>query len=328
MPRTRPIAGNTPRRRGRRRVDDYHGTKVADPFRPLEDPDAPGTRAWVEAENKITFGFLESIPERAAIQAPADRALGLREIRPAVAAKAAATSTPTTRGLQNQSVLYTADSLDGEAQVLARPQHASRPTAPWRCPGPSVSDDGKLLAYGIAAAGSDWNDVEGPRRRDRPGPARPISSGSSSPAPSGPRTARASSTAAFPSPSRARTSRGPTTTRRSTTTGWAPQQADDRLVWEDPEHKDWRADPDRHRRRPVPDPDDREGDRRQVPGPLSAARPARSQAGRTWSATSTPTTRSSTTTARSSGSRPTRTRRAARSSPSTPASPSPRTGSS
>ena len=40
-------------------VDDYHGTRVADPYRPLEDPDAPATRAWIEAENKITFGFLE-----------------------------------------------------------------------------------------------------------------------------------------------------------------------------------------------------------------------------------------------------------------------------
>src|SRR6476469_5345029 len=48
--------------------DDYHGTTVADPYRPLEDPDAPATWAWVEAQNKITFGFLERIPERQAIK--------------------------------------------------------------------------------------------------------------------------------------------------------------------------------------------------------------------------------------------------------------------
>src|SRR2546423_3132479 len=49
-------------------VDDYHGTKVADPYRWLEDPDAPDTRAWVEAENKVTFDFLNQIPERARIK--------------------------------------------------------------------------------------------------------------------------------------------------------------------------------------------------------------------------------------------------------------------
>jgi prolyl oligopeptidase len=43
-------------------VDDYHGTEVADPFRPLEDPDSAETRAWIEAENKITFGFLRASP--------------------------------------------------------------------------------------------------------------------------------------------------------------------------------------------------------------------------------------------------------------------------
>src|SRR4051794_5592028 len=39
-------------------VDDYHGVKVADPYRPLEDPDAPGSREWIEAENKLTADFL------------------------------------------------------------------------------------------------------------------------------------------------------------------------------------------------------------------------------------------------------------------------------
>ena len=43
-------------------VDDYHGTKVADPYRWLEDTDSADTQAWVEAENKLTFGYLEQIP--------------------------------------------------------------------------------------------------------------------------------------------------------------------------------------------------------------------------------------------------------------------------
>src|SRR5262245_34751409 len=49
-------------------VDDYHGTKVADPYRWREDPDSTETRAWVDAENKVTFSYLEQIPERSAIK--------------------------------------------------------------------------------------------------------------------------------------------------------------------------------------------------------------------------------------------------------------------
>src|SRR3982751_6922903 len=49
-------------------VDDYHGVQVADPYRWLEDPDSPESRAWIEAQNRLTFGFLEAIPERERIQ--------------------------------------------------------------------------------------------------------------------------------------------------------------------------------------------------------------------------------------------------------------------
>src|SRR2546430_9093137 len=49
-------------------VDDYHGTKVPDPFRWLEDDNSPETKTWVEAENKATFGYLAQIPERKTIK--------------------------------------------------------------------------------------------------------------------------------------------------------------------------------------------------------------------------------------------------------------------
>src|SRR3989440_9500629 len=49
-------------------VDDYNGVKVADPYRPVENPDAPESRKWIEAENKITFDFLKAIPERDGIK--------------------------------------------------------------------------------------------------------------------------------------------------------------------------------------------------------------------------------------------------------------------
>src|SRR5216117_769557 len=49
-------------------IDDYHGTKVADPYRWLEDVDSPETHSWVEAENRVTFAYLEQIPERERIR--------------------------------------------------------------------------------------------------------------------------------------------------------------------------------------------------------------------------------------------------------------------
>src|SRR6476469_391646 len=49
-------------------VDLYHGVRIADPYRWLEDTDSPATAAWVQAENKLTFGYLAAIPERAQIR--------------------------------------------------------------------------------------------------------------------------------------------------------------------------------------------------------------------------------------------------------------------
>ena len=67
--RTPPSAKmDYPKTRQVDQVDDYHGTKVADPYRWLEDDNAAETRAWVEAQNKVTFGYLEQIPQREAIR--------------------------------------------------------------------------------------------------------------------------------------------------------------------------------------------------------------------------------------------------------------------
>ncbi len=135
-------------------VEDYHGTQVADPFRPLEDPDSKETRAWVEAENKITFGFLEKIAAREPLKERLTRLWDYEKF-----------SVPfeeggryfylRNSGLQNQSVLYTAASLDAEPRLLLDPNTLS-PDGTVALAGMAVSDDGGKLAYALADAGSDW----------------------------------------------------------------------------------------------------------------------------------------------------------------------------
>ena len=92
-------------------VDDYHGTRVADPYRWLEDADAPDTAAWVEAENQLTFGFLADIPEREAIKERLTRLWNYE--RYGVPAKLGGHYFYFKNdGLQNQSLLYLTASLD------------------------------------------------------------------------------------------------------------------------------------------------------------------------------------------------------------------------
>ena len=137
-------------------VDTYDGVAVADPYRWLEDPDSDETKAWVAAQNKVTFAHLESIPQRAALK---DRLTKLWNFE--------RYGTPEQRGgryfytrndgLQNQSVLYVAESLDGQPRELLDPNGLST-DGTVALVGTEVSDDGRYLAYGLASAGSDWNE--------------------------------------------------------------------------------------------------------------------------------------------------------------------------
>ena len=138
-------------------VDDYHGTKVPDPYRWLEDDvrTSKEVAAWVEAENKVTNAYLDSIPERKAI---ARRITELWDYEKyGTPSKVGGRYFFTkNNGLQNQSVLYTQDSLDGPARVLLDPNTWSK-DGTVALSGLAISDDGKYLAYGQAASGSDWN---------------------------------------------------------------------------------------------------------------------------------------------------------------------------
>ncbi|HEX8144352.1 MAG TPA: prolyl oligopeptidase family serine peptidase [Pyrinomonadaceae bacterium] len=137
-------------------VDDYHGTKVADPYRWLEDLDSAETRAWVEAENKLTFDYLKRIPERAAIKERLTKLWNYE--RYGIPYKEGGRYFYTRNdGLQNQSVLYTVTTLEGEPRVLLDPNKLSS-DGTVALSGSDITDDGRLMAYGLAASGSDWNE--------------------------------------------------------------------------------------------------------------------------------------------------------------------------
>jgi prolyl oligopeptidase len=138
-------------------VDVYFGDSVADPYRWLEDTDAPATKAWVEAENRLSENFLATIPERSAIKnrltqlwnyprygAPfkeGDRYFYFENT-----------------GLQNQSVLYVQDGRDRPARVLLDPNVLS-PDGTIALSGQAASNDGHYLAYSLSTSGSDWQEL-------------------------------------------------------------------------------------------------------------------------------------------------------------------------
>jgi prolyl oligopeptidase len=137
-------------------VDDYHGTTVADPYRWLEDLDAPETKAWIEAQNQVTFGYLNQIPQRQVIQARLTQLWNYEKF-----------GMPFKHGdryfyykndgLQNQSVLYTLKQLDDQPTVLLDPNQLSA-DGTVALSGISISDNGQYLAYGISQSGSDWQE--------------------------------------------------------------------------------------------------------------------------------------------------------------------------
>ena len=105
-------------------VDDYHGTRIADPYRPLEDSDAPASRAWIEAENRLTEGILGAFAARAEIR---ERLAALWDFPRAGAPWRRGDRWFQLRntGLQDQDVLWTADAPDGEGTVLLDPNRLS-----------------------------------------------------------------------------------------------------------------------------------------------------------------------------------------------------------
>ena len=138
------------------KVDNYFGTKVSDPYRDLENADSGPTKKWIEAENKLTFDYLAGIPERKRINDKLT-ALWNYEKYTVPFRNGGRYFFSKNTGLQNQSVLYTGPSLPGEAKPLLDPNMLSK-DGTVALSGIDVTDDGKLLAYGLAVAGSDWQE--------------------------------------------------------------------------------------------------------------------------------------------------------------------------
>src|SRR5579871_6489705 len=150
------VALSYPKAKSVDQVDAYHGVKVADPYRWLEDTDSADTHAWVEAENKLTFSYLDQIPYRAAIR---ERLLKLwnYERFTVPAQQGGRYFYQHNNGLQNQNVLLVGESLNAEPRVLLDPNTLST-DGTVALAGEAVTDDGKLLAYGTAVSGSDWEE--------------------------------------------------------------------------------------------------------------------------------------------------------------------------
>jgi prolyl oligopeptidase len=137
-------------------VDDYHGVKVADPYRWLEDTDSADTHAWVEAENKLTFGYLDQIPYRSAIRDRLAKLWNYERFAVPVQEGGRYFYSHNT-GLQNQNVLLVAEALNAEPRTLLDPNLLSS-DGTVAVSARSITDDGKLMAYGLATSGSDWTE--------------------------------------------------------------------------------------------------------------------------------------------------------------------------
>jgi prolyl oligopeptidase len=135
-------------------VDTYHGTAVADPYRWLEDDNSAETKAWVQAENAVTEKYLAALPQRLPTRALYTRLYNFEKVG-LPQREGGRYFWSRNDGLQQQSVIYMATSPDAAPTVALDPNTLSK-DGTVALSGLSLSKDGRLLAYGTAGAGSDW----------------------------------------------------------------------------------------------------------------------------------------------------------------------------
>ncbi|HCC51897.1 MAG TPA: S9 family peptidase, partial [Porphyromonadaceae bacterium] len=138
-------------------TDDYFGTTVPDPYRWMEDDTAETVAGWVEAENKVTQAYLAKIPFREQLKQRLTELTDYEKIGMPFK-KHGKYYYYKNDGLQNQSVLYVKETLDGESSVLLDPNKLSD-DGTVALSGISFSNDGRYLAYTISRSGSDWREI-------------------------------------------------------------------------------------------------------------------------------------------------------------------------
>jgi prolyl oligopeptidase len=135
-------------------ADVYFGNTVADPYRWLENPLLPETREWIDAQNKVTFGYLDQIPFRDSMKARLTEVWNYEKYGTPWK-KAGKYFFQKNDGLQNQSVLYVMDSLGGEPRVILDPNLFSQ-DGTVALSNYGLSKDGRYLAYALSRGGSDF----------------------------------------------------------------------------------------------------------------------------------------------------------------------------
>lgn len=138
-------------------VDTYFGTEVADPYRWLENDTSQATAAWVEAQNKVTFDYLNRIPFRTKLKEKLTELTDYEKYGSPFK-KNGKYYFFKNNGLQNQSVLYMQETLDAEPKVILDPNKLSE-DGTVALSSISFSKDGKYLAYSISRSGSDWREI-------------------------------------------------------------------------------------------------------------------------------------------------------------------------
>ena len=137
-------------------IDTYFDTKVADPYRWLEDDRSKETDAWVDAQNKVTFDYLNKIPFRAAYKARLEKLWNYEKFS-APFKEGAYTYFYKNNGLQNQFVLWREKS-GTEPEIFLDPNTFSK-GGTTSLAGINFSKDGSKVAYQISEGGSDWRKV-------------------------------------------------------------------------------------------------------------------------------------------------------------------------